>query len=541
MKIPAVLIGPKTKRIISQNNIIAMLDWKRTIQILAAIVVLGATLRFYNLGENSFVADEFLDINSAYGYHQLGEWRAWDFNFGAASTVNENVLRDERAAPYKWQVAALFSFLPPTETTARTVSVLWGLFAILVVFWSAWIFTSRRDISLVAAFICALSVSAIIFSRRLRMYAMFFPLYLAAATALYAAYERVYEGKLQFLKDMGRRYGIHLPYLALAGVLTVLSLSVHQMTAHLPLSFGAYILMQAYLRFQATGEWKNRYGYSALLGIAGVVSALVFFPQTIRAFTQELVFFDDHFGYLSHALADFATPFIGALLIALGLIYLFRESEHRLAARYLALAYLLPLLMAIFLWRRNVGPQYIFFVQSFGMILAASGIVGVYEFIRQSFGDGWNRRLAVLSIVSLFVLIPNLGYFFEENNTYHETSTGGNPNYRKVFAYFKKEKVSGDILITRNFRNYYWNGAGVTVFDFGGELSKSKLSLSDIKNIESEHPSGWLIYSGNDEDYISGEVERYVERNWERVSNANVRGDVTVFRFGHLANEESTQ
>lgn len=515
-----------------------MLDWKRTIQILLIILALGGILRFYHLGENSFVADEFLDINSTYGYHQLGEWRAWDFNYGTASVVNENAARDERAAPYKLQVAALFNVLPPTEATARTVSALWGVFAILVVFWSAWIFTARRDIGLVAAFICALSVSAIIFSRRLRMYAMFFPLYLAAATALYAAYEHAYEGKIRLLRDIYARSGIHLLYLVLAGGLTLLSLSVHQMTAHLPLSFGAYILIQTYIGYRATGGWKNRYGYSALLGLAGIVGALMFFPQAIRAFTQELVFFDDHFGYLSHALTDFATPVIGALLMALGLAYLLRGTDRRGAAYYLVLAYLVPLLMAIFLWRRNVGPQYIFFVQSFGMILAAAGIVGIFEFLRNALGVRWNLRLALLSGMSLFLLVPNLGYFLEENNTYHETSTGGNPNYRKVFAYFKKEKIEGDVLITRNFRNYYWNGAGVTVFDFGGELSREKLSLAEIQRIEAEHPSGWLIYSGNDEDYISSEVERYVEKNWERVSNANVRGDIAVFRFGHISAQD---
>ncbi len=516
-----------------------MLDWKRTIQILLIIFVLGGALRFYQLGENSFVADEFLDINSTYGYHQLGEWRAWDFNFGTASTVNENAARDERAAPYKLQVAALFNILPPTEATARTVSALWGVFAILVVFWSAWIFTQRRDIGLVAACICAISVSAIIFSRRLRMYAMFFPLYLAAATALYAAYERAYEGKIAMFRRFSECYGIHLPYLLLGMAILPLSLSVHQMTAHLPLSFGAFLVVQAVIVYRATGSWRNRYGYSVALGLVGVFGLILVFPKAIRAFTQGLVFFDDHFGYLNHALNDYATPVIGALLVVFGIAYLFQETERREAARYLAIAYLVPLLMAIFLWRRNVGPQYIFFVQSFGMILAAAGIVGIFEFLRSAFVVRWNFRLALLLGMSLFLLVPNLGYFFEENNTYHETSTGGNPNYRKVFAYFKKEKIEGDVLITRNFRNYYWNGAEVTVFDFGGELSREKLSLAAIKKIEAEHPSGWLIYSGNDEDYISSEVERYVEKHWERVSNVNVRGDISVFRFGHVSAQES--
>jgi hypothetical protein len=219
------------------------------------------------------------------------------------------------------------------------------------------------------------------------------------------------------------------------------------------------------------------------------------------------------------------------LLIVSGVAYLARKTEQRSAAWYLALAYLVPLLMAIFLWRRNVGPQYIFFIQSCGMILAAVGVVGIWEFVRRAMEGHWNWRQMLLLGISLVILVPNLGYFFEENNTYHETSTGGNPNYRKVFAYFKQERAENDVLVTRNFRNYYWSGAKVRVFDFGGELSNAKLSLADIQQIEAEYPSGWFIYSGNDEDYISSEVERYAAKHWQRVSNANVRGDITVYRW----------
>ena len=49
--------------------------------ILFAIVLLGAVLRLYNLGEKSFVADEFLGVNTVYGYLQTGDWIRWDFNF----------------------------------------------------------------------------------------------------------------------------------------------------------------------------------------------------------------------------------------------------------------------------------------------------------------------------------------------------------------------------------------------------------------------------------------------------------------------------
>lgn len=509
----------------------SMLNWERTWQVLSLILLLGGALRFYQLGENSFVADEFLDINSAYGYHQTGQWQAWDFNFGVPSTVNQNEARDERAAPYKWQVAALFSLLPPTEMVARSVSVAWGIFAILVVFWSAWIFTARRDISLVAALLCAVSISAIVFSRRLRMYAMFFPLYLAAATSLYAAYEMTYTGKIKLLRDVSARYGIHLFYLFFGLGLAAISLWVHQLSVHLAISFGGYVLIRAAERYRQSGEWKNKYGLSLLLGALAILVTAFLLPSVIRTFLQGLVFFDDHFGYLDLALNDFSTPLIGALLIALGCWTLFRVGENRVAALYLFTAYFIPLLMAIFLWRRNVGPQYIFFLQSFGMIFAAAGIMKLAEAIKRLMVGERNKWRSRISLGLVLLVVLNVGYFFAENNTYHETSTGGNPNYRKVFAYVKKEKRETDVLITRNFRNYYWNGANMPVFDFGGELSRKKLSLDDIQQIQTTHSSGWFVYSGNDEDYISSEVEQYVARNWERVSNANVRGDITVYRW----------
>jgi hypothetical protein len=42
---------------------------------LLVIIILGAFLRFYKLGNNSFVADEFLDINSSYAYFKTNVWQ----------------------------------------------------------------------------------------------------------------------------------------------------------------------------------------------------------------------------------------------------------------------------------------------------------------------------------------------------------------------------------------------------------------------------------------------------------------------------------
>jgi hypothetical protein len=150
--------------------------------------------------------------------------------------------------------------------------------------------------------------------------------------------------------------------------------------------------------------------------------------------------------------------------------------------------------------------------------------------VKERFSDWGQRGLLGVFLLSM-LLLPNWGYFLEENNTYHETSSGGNPNYRKVFDYVKKNKSNEDVIITRNFRNYYLSGAKMPVYDFGGELSESKFSLVELETIVGKHPHGWVVLSTNDYDYISRDAELYIKKRMELVSNAQVRGAIEVYRW----------
>lgn len=505
------------------------LSWKKTWQLLLVIVVVGAFLRLYGLGTNSLVADEFLDMNSSYGYSQTGEWKAWDFNYGVPATQNTNDARDERAFLYKGQVAILFHFLAPTESNARLVSVLWGVISLGVMFWATYFYTRKKTIGLLAAFLFAVSVSGIIFDRRLRMYAMFFPVYLALVTVLFAFFEEAYQGKIRFIREVWNRYGLNLQYFLPLLVLLVVNALVHGLSLSLVPVFGVYVLWMMIVSWRRDRTMRNKYGVTVLLGVIVFIAALLFFPKLVRLVLGTMVWFDNHYSYFGYVLRDFAHPLLGALMIFFGSMVLGKKLGKPKEALWVTLSLIVPLALAIWFWRRNAGPQYIFFVQSFTLILAATGIYGVLEYMREL--PSFTKRGTLVAILLAILLLPNYGYFLEENNTYHETSTGGNPNYRKVFEFFKKNVEPGEVLITRNFRNYYVSGAKVPIYDFGGELSDAKFSLGDLQKIMVAHEHGWIILSTNDYDYISHDAEVFFKKNMELISNAQVRGAVEVYRW----------
>jgi hypothetical protein len=507
-----------------------MLNKKSVIWVLLAIVVLGAFLRFYKLGEVSFVADEFLDVNASYGYFQTGTWHAWDFNLGQLSE-RVNDASDQRAWIYRAQVASLFHFFAPTEATARAVSAGWGVLSILLLYGVATDLTKKRMIGLLSATLFAVSVSAIEMDRHLRMYAMFSPVFLGLSWALFRLLEGRYAGKAVLVQKIQEKTGLQIIYVLPVLLLTWLSFQLHQLTANIALVTLAYIAILGGLNWQKN-KW-NRYVIYFLLAVASFVLVYVAVPGKVALALGTLVFFENHWSYLAIIFQDYSNPILAMLFLLVGVVYLVKQEKLTREAVWLSMAFFVPLLAAIFLWRRVVGAQYIFFIQSFAMMLIASGIYGVAAFLQKNM-PRYGKRMFWLAIAVSLLVLPNYAYFFQENNTYQQTSRSENPNYRSVFTYFKKHRKTTDVLVTRDFRNYYWSGQKVRTFDFGGELSIEKFNLADLQKIMAENPSGWLIFSDNDKDYLSQDVQDYVEAgNLVKINVIAVRGGISVYRWGN--------
>jgi hypothetical protein len=504
--------------------------WKDWRIVLAAIFLLGALLRFYNLGETSFVADEFLDINASYGYFKTGEWQAWDFNFGKPDAAGVNAARDERAFAYKWQVAGLFHFLPPTEAVARSVSALWGVVSLVLVFWMTASLTKRKEIGLLAAFLYAVSVSALLIDRRLRMYAMFVPVFLAFSWTVFLFLEKEYKGKMPLCKWAWRRFGFNLMYLVPAALLGTLSLHLHLLTVMI----AAVVLVYALAHMIRQRSYKNKYGLIVAGFVVGTVVLRLASPSAFELLASSFSFPDNHYGYFGIVLKDYAHVLLAVIFLALGARYLIAQEKIAKEGWWLTLSFLAPLFMAVFMWDRNVGDQYISFAQPFKMMVVAAGIFAFAEFCRRHLSASFGKKAFALPLALSLLILPNYAYFFSEDNTYRQTSKSGNPPYRKVFAYVLKNRTPEDVLITRDLRGYYLSGANMRVENIGGEVTKDKLTPERLQGILAEHPSGWIVLSDNDDSFVSNDAMTYIEKNMERVSNSQVRGTASVYRWGSM-------
>lgn len=512
------------------NNTSGFFSHKNIVSMLLGIIIIGAVLRFWGLGNTSFVADEFLDINSSYAYAKTGVWQAWDFNFDRVDSQNINAARDQRAWLYKWQVAQILKNSRPTEAAARTVSAIWGIISILIMYWAAINFTKDKKIALLSAFLFAVSIAGITFDRRLRMYSMFFPVFLAFSTFTFKFLEEEYGGKVRIFKLIWKKIGVNVNFIVPMAILGLLSLHLQQLTANIVFIFVAYAITLLVIKRKTSPLRSNKYSLSLGIILIGAILMSTVLPQLFANYASGLSFFIFHPGYIEKTFYDYSHLVLALIFLLLGSAYLYKNPDLKKESVWLTASFWTVFLLAIFVWHRNAGEQYVFFVQSFQIILIASGIYATVDFFGKNLAQ-YGRKAFLIPLALTLLILPDWRYFTLADNTYNQTSVGESANYKKIFAYFKKNTESGDVLISRNFRNYYWFGAKIKTYDFGGEVSHDKLTLDELKAITAENARGWLIVSDNDEDYISNDVLPFAEKNFEKINNPQVRGKISVYRW----------
>ncbi len=507
-----------------------------------AVVALAAGLRLWQLGNVPLNADEFLDVNATYGYYKTGVWQAWDFNHGAPS-VRDNKASDERAWLYRWQVAQMYRVLPLAESTARVVSALWGIVTTILIYAITVNVLRSRAIGVVAAFLWAVSVPAVEINRTVRMYSMFAPVFLILWWSMFRFLEYVPRlvvhptDRVTWRRVVSAVMHLHWTYAIVVAVTAVLAFHLHPLAGNLALMVVGYFLWMLLVSSEPLVRWR----YAAYLGVCavGAMACAVLLPSVWAQLASGMVFFDDHWGYLAHLARSYWHPLLAAAALVGGGVALVRLRDVASAGVWLVSTFTVGVAAAIFLWDRNVGAQYIFFLQPLAMMVAAAGVVAAARWMRRTTGL---RAAFVGTVLAAAVLLPHYGYFFQTNTTYHITMTADRANYRKVFTYVRDNAQPGDVMITRNFRNFYWRGMGIQVFDFGSERDESllakegkvkKITADYVQEIMAQHPRGWVVLTDNDDVFVEKAARAYLAQHTTAVTDSDlVRGKVSVYRWG---------
>lgn len=386
--------------------------------------------------------------------------------------------------------------------------------------------TGKKEIGLIAMILLAVSIDSIEFSRKMRMYTMFMPIFFAFAYFAFQFIESRKKSSLDFINTFKKKTGFNLIFILPAVILGILSIHLHLLAANFVFILLAYFAVMGIIIYKKENKLKNRYFiYLLLLIISGWLMSF-----SSGAFLSGLGI-QNHFSYFAKSFSDYSNPILVIGLMTVGAYYLIKNKQKE--GIFLTTAYLTIFLGAMFLWDRNTGSQYLFFAKSFQIILIAGGIWAVANFLKENLKK-YNKKAYLFSVLALLLIVPNLAYFFQDENTYTQTSRSSNPDYNKVFGYFIEAKDDGDVLISRNFRNFYWRGSKTKIYSLGGERAtkeEKKLTQEKLNEIISENNSGWIIYSDNDENFISKEAREFIEKQLEKVSNSRVRGSVSVYRW----------
>lgn len=490
--------------------------------ILILIVAIGGFFRFYNLNQASFTADEFLGIGASYGYFKTGEWKLWDFNF--------NKLTDEkytRAAVYYWQVAQVFKVLPVNEFSARLVSALWGLLSIVLIFFIARFFSRGNNwVGLAAAFLFAVSVAAIVQDRDFRMYAMFLPVYLVFSFLLYKLLESKASGRIKIIKKLSDAVGINVYYIVPALAAGWFSLKTHFLTVNIAAVLAIYLLVL--FAWESYKKKKILNKYSVFLAVLVILYLFAGSSKVIERAQPFISWNTGGWSYLEKVLVDYSHWLAAAVVFVFGIYHLIKTNKKR--GIWVAVNFLVPLFLAIFVWKRSAGEQYIFFIQSFKTIIIAGGLYFIFEWLKNNLAETLGGKKAVLAglVIFMALVVPNFAYFTQDPNPLSNEKKLETPNYRRVFSYFLKRQKEGDLLITRGLRAFYFWGYGKDFLDFGGmDNEDDKLTLEKIKKAQNEHPRLWLIMSTNDYSYIRKDARDYIRENFKKDTGSQYLNDST--------------
>jgi len=455
-------------RDLSLENIRSLLFHSRYTQLLIALTLIGAVLRFVNLGFNSL----WLDEASTYTFASMSLSGIW-----AATTGGEF------NPPLFYWIEHLMLVFGNNETVLRFVPALFGVLTIPLMYWVGKEFVDR-NVGIVAAAACAFSPFLIFYSQEARAYSM---------GLFFVTFAMVF-----FLKALKTNNAVHW---ALFGALSALAYWTHFYTLVIT---GTLVL---YAIFVKAIEWRKdlRSLKPALIGAGTfVILSLPLLVLTIQLFAKRTeggpTFGIQGAGIITETfrqLSGFSelVMFLFLILFVIGIIQALLHDRNK--GLFLLALTILPFVISWFLsYRIPMQPRYL-------IILAPVYFVGIALAYKPVFSLIRNPKI-VYGIMALLVVLSVTTPFFVGYYTSYSKE-----DWRGFAGQMRQAAQPGDILVlvpgymSQPF-NYYYSNASEGTFRYGAQSAEELASFAALNtrqkifyivtsDISSADPSGGSI------------------------------------------------
>ena len=453
---------------LTPENIQSLLLHSRYTQLLIALTLIGAVLRFVNLGFNSL----WLDEASTYTFASMSIPGIW-----AATTGGEF------NPPLFYWIEHLMLVFGNNEIILRFVPAVCGVLTIPLMYWAGKEFVDK-NVGIVAAAACTVSPFLIFYSQEARAYSM---------GLFFVTFAMVF-----FLKALKTNNAMHW---ALFGALSALAYWTHFYTLVIT---GTLVL---YAIFVKAMEWKEdlRSLKPVIIGAATfVIMSLPLLVLTIQLFAKRTsggpTFGIQGAGIISETfrqLSGFSelVMLLFLILFVIGIIQALLLDRNK-GIFILALT-ILPFIISWFLsYKIPMQPRYL-------IILAPVYFVGIALAYKPVFSLIMNPKI-VYGIMALLVVLSVTTPFFAGYYTSYSKE-----DWRGFAGQIRQATQPGDILvfvpgyISQPF-DYYYTNASEGTFRYGAQSAEELASYAALNtsqkifyivtgDISSADPSGGSV------------------------------------------------
>jgi hypothetical protein len=459
------------------------------------IILTSTILLSYNLGGADLYEDEYQVTSAAEGYLRTGTFYRWDY---IKNELSQSLY--DRAWPHTWMIAQSYRFFGISEWSSRIVSVVFGVFFIVIFYFISKFFTRNKWAALLTVFCIMLSPRFVDLFRYARMYAVFIPIF---SLLFYCAYRFIVEQNTYSLgrvaKWVNRNFNFNYAFLLPSLVLLYFNYQIHlNSLVILPIAFLFIVLMACCLR-------ERKYVIASAMGV-GIAAALASVDSEImlRAYNYFTFFKIRQFEYLDYVAAAPFNVMAGIILLVSGLLMLvsIQNKEIKIKILYLYTAIIFSMVFFIFIANRYQAFKYISHIVPVAMLLA------VYMVLLFSRVPGKTILPAVF--VLLLIGCSMDGFARKIDAIYGEThEVLGNPS-KAYQTLIEKYDPKTEVIFAQYFRNYYMR-------NFGNEariinmLNKRQYEFKTFWKDINKYGAGWVVFETRKKYHLDPRIVRYID------------------------------